>query len=323
MISANKDNYPLVSFCIMAYNAEKYIEEALMGAISQDYPNLEIIISDDASKDNTVCVVNNFISNYSGNLRIIFNVNERNLGIGGNINKLISLSHGSYIILCGGDDISLSNRTKESIKLLQETGKKCGGFAYSLIDKYSNDITTNHNNISLLPTYKNPYLLDDFLNNEYFPGTGPSKIIDRMLFEYFGPLNEDCPTEDSTLTLRALLYGGIVFNPKICVKYRIHSESTSSGNNILKIDCDSIYRQYYSDIELAQKNNLISDVQYNKLIKNINLYRIIESTKRRVFFSKSRFQKIFWITIFLFNKNIGLKKRTLKMAKKYLIGKYE
>jgi glycosyltransferase involved in cell wall biosynthesis len=49
----NSTQYPLVSLCIFTYNQEKYIREAVEGALSQDYPNLEIIISDDNSTDST------------------------------------------------------------------------------------------------------------------------------------------------------------------------------------------------------------------------------------------------------------------------------
>lgn len=51
----------LVSAIIPAYNAEKYIGEAIESALSQSYPELEIIVADDGSTDDTVKVVSSFI----------------------------------------------------------------------------------------------------------------------------------------------------------------------------------------------------------------------------------------------------------------------
>ena len=66
---------PLVSFCIITYNQENYILDALNGAVNQDYENLEIIVSDDCSKDNTFGVIENFVKTYQGRHKIILNRN--------------------------------------------------------------------------------------------------------------------------------------------------------------------------------------------------------------------------------------------------------
>ena len=55
----NSQCLPLVSFCILTYNQEKFIEDAIKGALSQEYDNLEIIISDDGSTDRTYDIAKN------------------------------------------------------------------------------------------------------------------------------------------------------------------------------------------------------------------------------------------------------------------------
>ncbi|MBK8519921.1 MAG: glycosyltransferase family 2 protein [Chitinophagaceae bacterium] len=57
----NKINvFPLVTIAIPTYNNERYIADAITSAMAQDYPNLEILIADDASEDNTEQIVRSF-----------------------------------------------------------------------------------------------------------------------------------------------------------------------------------------------------------------------------------------------------------------------
>lgn len=76
------DSMPLVSFCLMCYNQEKYIGDALKAALSQTYPNLEIIVSDDCSSDASWEVLNNISSEYGGKKKIKLYRNSQNLGMG-------------------------------------------------------------------------------------------------------------------------------------------------------------------------------------------------------------------------------------------------
>jgi glycosyltransferase involved in cell wall biosynthesis len=83
-------NKPFVTFIVMAYKAEKFIQEAIDGAFEQTYDNMEIIFSDDASPDRTFEIIEENIKNYTGkhkqNIRAF--KNEKNMGIGAHLNKL-------------------------------------------------------------------------------------------------------------------------------------------------------------------------------------------------------------------------------------------
>ena len=57
-------NLPLVSICIPSYNHEKYIAETISSVILQDYQNIELLIIDDASFDNSDAIINDFLSKY-------------------------------------------------------------------------------------------------------------------------------------------------------------------------------------------------------------------------------------------------------------------
>ena len=94
---ADGEDLPLVTFALFAYNQEKYIREAVEAALAQDYPNLEIILSDDCSTDRTFEVIQNIVSKYKGRHRVIHNRNQSNLGISRHLNMAFSMVSGDFV----------------------------------------------------------------------------------------------------------------------------------------------------------------------------------------------------------------------------------
>mgnify|MGYP003111556952 CR=1 FL=1 len=96
---------PLVSIIVITYNSENYIIDTLESFKSQTYNNLEIIISDDCSTDNTLDVCNKWLENN----RNRFNgaeivTSSLNTGISPNLNRGIKIARGEWIKPFGGDD---------------------------------------------------------------------------------------------------------------------------------------------------------------------------------------------------------------------------
>lgn len=113
-MSTQKKN--LVSVIIPAYNAGEYVGEAIKSIQSQTYKDLEIIVIDDCSKDNTVDIVNEMAKKDN---RINLLKNKENLGIGGNRNKGIEVAKGEYICWQDADDISLPQRIERQVEFLE------------------------------------------------------------------------------------------------------------------------------------------------------------------------------------------------------------
>jgi len=92
---------PLVTIGICTYNrAEGYLQDALRSAVAQEYPNLEIVVSDNASTDRTEEVVNAF-----EDPRIRYFKQPRNLGVNGNFNFCLEQARGAYFLLLHDDDV--------------------------------------------------------------------------------------------------------------------------------------------------------------------------------------------------------------------------
>jgi glycosyltransferase involved in cell wall biosynthesis len=125
---------PKVSVLMPAYNAEKYIGEAIESILAQTFKDFELIIIDDCSMDKTWEIIQEYAKK---DARIIPFKNESNLGIAGNRNKLIGLSKGKYIAWQDADDISMPNRLKHQYEFM-ETNKEvgiCGGWLEFFNDK--------------------------------------------------------------------------------------------------------------------------------------------------------------------------------------------
>ncbi len=96
---------PLVSICIPSYNYARYLGTTIDSALAQTYQNFEILVSDNASTDDTQQV----LEAYQGDPRIQIFLQPENLGIPGNVNFLLRQAQGDFIIFVGADDAMLPN----------------------------------------------------------------------------------------------------------------------------------------------------------------------------------------------------------------------
>src|SRR5262245_4305370 len=119
----NDNRRPLVTFYVMAFNQERFVREAVEGALRQTYSPLEIVLSDDCSTDNTFTIIQEAVEDYSGPHRIVLNRNDRNLGISEHLNRIMELSAGELIVSSDGDDVSMPERTARCVEVWLDQGK--------------------------------------------------------------------------------------------------------------------------------------------------------------------------------------------------------
>lgn len=110
----------LVSVVVTTYNYEKYICEALDSISNQTYPNLELIVMDDCSTDNTEKVVKQWYSKNKGRFdNYIYMRLPRNCSSAWCMNIAFQLSKGEYIVIHDSDDISHSDKIKKQVNHLE------------------------------------------------------------------------------------------------------------------------------------------------------------------------------------------------------------
>ena len=106
---------PLVSVIISTYNEEKYIAESIRSILLQDYPNIEIIIVDDASTDDTVRIIREMKSD-----KVRLYLNKENKKLAHNLNFAISKANGKYVARMDADDIAWKNRISEQVAYMEK-----------------------------------------------------------------------------------------------------------------------------------------------------------------------------------------------------------
>ena len=107
------DNMPLVSIAIPSYNGEKYIAETIQSALNQTYPNIEVVISDDNSKDRTVEIIKEFMAKHD-NVRL--EIQAGNSGPVKNANAAIRMGKGEFFIILDHDDLLPPHHVERILK---------------------------------------------------------------------------------------------------------------------------------------------------------------------------------------------------------------
>ena len=111
----------VVSIIVVTYNAAKFVIETLESAKAQTWQNVELIISDDCSADNTVEICSNWIANNKDRFaRTAIITVPQNTGVSANCNRCIKASNADWIKLIAGDDILLPNCIEYNIKFIGE-----------------------------------------------------------------------------------------------------------------------------------------------------------------------------------------------------------
>jgi len=158
------DKKPLLSICIPTYNREKYLKECIDSIVNQDWFNekeIEIIISDNASTDNTEEVVQSFITKYKN---IYYYKNKVNLWMVKNITMIVEYSKWKYSWILSDDDLLCNNILNIIINNLTKQLNKIYILNYSSFDtktnkKISKNIMKLKKNINL----KNEKSFSDFI----------------------------------------------------------------------------------------------------------------------------------------------------------------
>ena len=272
-------NKPLISYVVTTYNIEKFVEESIRSAFSQTYSPLEIVLSDDCSTDRTFEIIKELAEQYNGPHRIVLNRNEVNLGITKHMNKAyLGIATGEIIVAAHGDDVSAADRTEKSYEFLKAHPEFTAvSFSMEAVNENGTHIKGHSAVVDTIHTYTFEH-----------PGNipAPSRCFYKKVMEVFGPLNDDCPTEDELISFRALLLGKNAFLPDCLVKYRKHSNSSSNPENFSQFPLERILKQQDDDMLKAVNLGLITDEQRRKRYSELKRSMFIRQKYRKYYASR-------------------------------------
>lgn len=304
---------PLVTVIFLSYQQERYVEEALLSLLNQDYENIELIISDDASQDRTQELIQFLLDKYLGPKKIVKTFNDKNLGLVPNFNKCLNIASGGIIVVAAGDDICLVDRVSKSVEILTKEGISAVSFSDIRIDENGNTIACHQSDAD------NVFSLKDYLSSSRLQASGASRAFRREVFDVFGDINITCPAEDTPYILRALYLGDFYVSKEPGIKYRVHSRALSSPDSLYSMDISLITNQYLFDACHAFSKNIIDDETFFQISHWIEYLGVYRNAGKELYFSKNKF--IYFFIEIVCNKKIKLfdKLRLVKLAFKFLM----
>ncbi|RMB25698.1 glycosyltransferase involved in cell wall biosynthesis [Sphingomonas sp. PP-F2F-G114-C0414] len=231
---------PLLTFCIMAFNQEQFVETAMRAVFAQTYKNLEIIVSDDGSSDGTMRRMEAVAATYEGPHRLVVRRSPTNRGVLHHLLDIAELASGSLLIVSAADDVSLPRRTEVMATAWSRQPYAAAFADYAVIDDIGT-IIDDH------------YRFDDsgFSPQDYIPETkginihGASSVYDIEQLKALGRPRDDEMVlfEDTWLGLAFASMGArIAHVPDVLVQYRRHSGALTNFESAAGTDREAIER---------------------------------------------------------------------------------
>lgn len=250
-----ENTLPKVSVITPAYNAEKYIAQAIESILNQTFKDFEYIIIDDCSTDSTWKIIQEYAKE---DARIIALKNEKNLGIAGNRNKGTQIALGKYIIWQDADDISMLTRIEKQFRFMEENSEVGIAGSYMLFFSEIGDSGVRK------------YLPDDVGLRKtvfrYSPVAQPSAIVRKKCLDEFGPYDlEMPPAEDLDMSFKIGSKYKFANLQEALVKYR-ENPGSATFTKLKRIELNTIkIRKKYSKgygYKMSITDNIYNFLQY-------------------------------------------------------------
>ena len=222
----------LVSVIIPTYNSSKYIEKTLVSVLHQTYINLEVIIVDDASTDNTISLLESL---QKKDARIVIAQLEENSGAAGARNHATKLAKGDYIAFLDSDDLWLPNKIEQQLALFKKADCGVVFSSYYCMNEEGQPLNIQIKALERLDYAK--VLRANYIGNL----TGMYSV--KKLGKLYAPMLRK--RQDWALWMQAIKISGAAYSvQEPLAVYRIRTESVSSGKwSLLKYNF-AVYKQF-------------------------------------------------------------------------------
>ncbi|GHU79985.1 alpha-1,3-rhamnosyltransferase WapR [Bacteroidia bacterium] len=264
MTESENTNGPLVSIIVPCYNHEKYIEECILSIVNQTYRNIELIVIDDGSKDNSPAILEKLQKQYGFFLEV-----QSNRGLSSTLNKAIrNYSHGKYIAGCGSDDFLALDRIEKQVGYLEAHPE------YALVCGKAQTVDENGKIIegfSIIDPITDPVkdlTFESLIERNPIPSS--SVMIKKEVWVACGGYNEKTIVEDLDLWLKVAWRYKLGYMDDYFVYYRWHGQNITADT--VKM-CDAVWavvKSWESKVDAAFARKFLarrSAISYNILAR--------------------------------------------------------
>ena len=217
---------PLVSVIIPNYNYAHYLPETLDSVLGQGYPNIEIIVVDDGSQDDS----ENVIRSYGERVRLI---KQKNQGVSAARNRGVQESSGELIAFLDADDVWLPNKLERQVQRILEDP------AIGLVHCGLEEVDSSGNVVGVLLDGMEGSISREMLlfNRPVILGAGSTALVPRATFDAVGGFDTRLSTSaDWEFCYRVAFRQSVAFVAEVLVRYRVHGTNMHSNIKLMEHD---------------------------------------------------------------------------------------
>lgn len=224
------DKQPLVTIIAVCYNHEKYVEETLNSIVNQTYKNIQLIIMDDFSSDNSVQIINEWIE--KNKKECTFIPHKQNQGLCKTLNEALTYTKGQYYQAISCDDVLMPEKILKQINVFLENPAIAVVCSNVLeIDERSNILPKKDSNIEFVYGLRKSEELFKTLISNYII-EAPSVLIKKKCTHKIKVYDENLVFEDWDLWLNLSSRYDFYFMKEPLAKYRVLPTSMSRTQEV-------------------------------------------------------------------------------------------
>ena len=238
------NNFSLVTIGIALYNHEKYIVECLESVINQTYKNIEIIVIDDGSEDNSYEIAKRVLEGQTNRPYVL--KTRSNIGMCNTLNEITYLANGEYISFIGSDDFWHPEKIAKQVDYLDSHSNEALVHGNSFVVDEESQIYSELNYSCKINS--GLQLFESILNGKGGINT-PNHLYRTSVYEKIGKYDSQFRFEDTDFWLRLSKVFNVGFIDEKLSYYRIHTKNLSANNNLLKFYNDEIVKIYQKNVD--------------------------------------------------------------------------
>ena len=218
---------PTVTLRSACYNHAAFVEQSLDSVARQDFTDVQWIIADDASTDDSVAKIRRWLARHQASLerkgfsiKLLFH--ELNRGFVATLNEIVSLARSTYLCGLATDDVMLPDRISTGVRALEQDG---GCYAVSYSNVYTIDATGRRASRRRIVRRAMPTgnIYEQLLHKCFVPA--PSLMVRLDALRDVGEYDPNAAWEDYDMFLRLTERHEFVFCPQPLVEYRLHERN--------------------------------------------------------------------------------------------------
>lgn len=284
------NNLPLVSIVVPCYNHERYIKKTIVSIMNQTYDNIELIVVDDGSQDNSVKIINDLNEKY--NFKFF---PQKNKGLIKTLNNTIeNYTKGKYICCVASDDYFHEEKIEKQVSFLEDNNH------YQMC--YTNVITIDNDNNFIERISSKRYKSGDlfeliYSGKMYIPA--PSVMFTRNIYNKVNGYSTEYKIEDLAMWLKISLQTKIGHIDEYLTYYRLHDNNTHKKTVFMIKETEKILLSFINEKEYCKKymgkwylkwfgylcieNKKEAKYYLRKSLRNFYNYKFIKSFFRYLF----------------------------------------